>query len=79
LWIYSLSNFHNYETNNPFDELDYTEQFDIKFYLNQYHNLPRNKELRIENISNLLPAIFEKISTNMAYYFDEILNDGMIE
>jgi hypothetical protein len=74
-----LSDFHNYKTKNPFDKLDYSEQFDIIFYLHQYHSFPRDRDLTIENITSLIPAIFEKISANMAYYFDAILNDGMIE
>lgn len=73
-----LSDFHNYETENPFDKLDEAEQFDISFYLEQYHGLSFETELTVENISILIPAIFEKISTNMACYFGSILNDGMI-
>ncbi len=32
----------------------------------------------VENIADLIPNIFEKISGNMACYFDEILNNKMI-
>lgn len=74
-----LSDFHNYATINPFDKLDYTEQFDIKLYLNQYHGFPRSGELTVNNISNIVPAIFKKVSENMSYYLSVILNNGMIE
>jgi len=74
-----LSDFHDYTITNPFEKLDYTEQFDIALYLHQYHGFSRTTELTINNISYLIPDIFEKISKNMAYYFDTILNDGMIE
>lgn len=74
-----LSNFHDYETINPFDRLDYSEQFNIAFYLHQYHGFPRGKELTVENISDLIPAIFDKVSSNLAYYFDSILSNKMID
>jgi hypothetical protein len=74
-----LSDFHNYENENPFDKLDEVEQFDISFYLKQYHGVPLETELTVDNISILLPAIFKKISANMTYYFGAILNDGMID
>lgn len=73
-----LSDFHNYETKNPFDKLNYSEQFDIIFYLHQYHGFPTYMELTIENITPLIPSVFEKISANLAYYFNSILNDEMI-
>lgn len=74
-----LSDFHNYKQNNPFSKLDEFDQYDISFYLEQYHGLPMDTELTIENISYLIPAIFDKISTNMSCYFSKILNDEMIE
>lgn len=74
-----LSDFHDYVTTNPFDKLDYSEQFDIVFYLHQYHGFSRDRELTVENISNLIPAIFDKISSNLAYYFGSILNNNIID
>ena len=74
-----LSNFHDYNTTNPFDKLDFVEQFDIKLYLNQYHGFSRSNELTVANISNLIPNVFEKISKNMTCYFGAILHDRMIE
>jgi hypothetical protein len=74
-----LSDFHDYATVNPFDKLDYVEQFDIKLYLNQYHGFPRDSELTVDDFSDLIPDVFEKISKNLTCYFGSILNDGMIE
>jgi hypothetical protein len=74
-----LSDFHDYATTNPFDKLDYSEQFDIVFYLHQYHGFPRDRELSVESISFLITAIFEKVSSNLDYYFDNILNNKMID
>lgn len=73
-----LSDFHNYEITNPFDKLDFSEQFDIKLYLNQYHGFPKDKDLTVDNVAPLIPSVFKKISQNMAYYYDAILNDEMI-
>lgn len=73
-----LSDFHNYETKNPFIKLDFSEQFDIILYLHQYHNYPRDRLLTVESIAPFIPNVFEKISTNLDCYFDAILNDEMI-
>ncbi len=73
-----LSNSHNYTTINPFNTLSEIEQLDVKHYLNQYHGFSEDNDLTVENIADLIPNIFEKISGNMACYFDEILNNKMI-
>ncbi|QDZ61818.1 hypothetical protein EVD20_01215 [Elizabethkingia bruuniana] len=74
-----LSDFHNYTAQNPFEKLNDTEKYDIKNYLNTYHNYPIEKELTVENISDYIPNVFEKISSNLTCYFGSILNNGMIE
>lgn len=73
-----LSNFHNYKTTNPFNKLNETENSDVKKYLSQYHSYPLNQELSFENLRDYIPNIFEKISSNLTCYFDQILNDGTI-
>lgn len=73
-----LSDFHNYKTENPFEKLSFSQQFDIKMYLNQYHGFSQQNELTVSNISPLLLNVFDKISSNMACYYSEILNDEMI-
>lgn len=73
-----LSDFHNYVTSNPFDKLTDIENADIKNYLNQYHHFPSGQELTVENITNYIPDIFEKISSNLSCYLDDIMNDSMI-
>lgn len=73
-----LSDFHNYATKNPFDKLNDIEKADVKKYLNQYHSFPLDNELTVENITNYIPNVFEKISSNLTCYFGSILNDGMI-
>jgi hypothetical protein len=74
-----LSNFHDYQTKNPFDKLDFLEQFNIKLYLHQYHEFPQDRDLTVECITPLILNVFEKISSNLACYFNPILNDEMIE
>ena len=74
-----LSNFHDYKATNPFNNISEVEKEDIKKYLNQYHSFPLDKELNIESIKNYIPKIFEKVSENMHYYFDNILNQTMID
>jgi hypothetical protein len=36
-------------------------------------------ELTVENITPLIPNVLEKISANLACYFNAILNNEMIE
>lgn len=74
-----LSNYHNYKTENPFDRLSLSEQIDIKFYLHQYHGFPIDSDLTIEIIEPLIPEIFNKISQNMLYYNEQLLNNGRID
>ena len=73
-----LSNFHNYTKTNPFNKLNQTEKLDIKKYLNQYHSYPLNKELSVENLRSYIPNVFDKISSNLTCYFDQILKDEII-
>jgi len=73
-----LSGFHNYAKSNPFDKLTDTEKANVKYYLNQYHHFQIDKELTVGNITNYIPDVFEKISSNLACYFDDIMNDSMI-
>ena len=63
-----LSDSHNYKDKNPFDKLPIHDQNDIIFYLNYYHGYPLNLKLSTENISLLIPSIFDKISSNMWCY-----------
>jgi hypothetical protein len=74
-----LSDFHNYAITNPFDKLNETEKSDVKNYLNQYHHFPIDTQLTVESITDYIPDVFEKISSNLTCYFNAILNDGMIE
>lgn len=74
-----LSDFHNYTTKNPFDKLNGTEKDDVKNYLTKYHDFPIENELTVENISDYIPDIVEKISSNLTCYFKGILNNEMIE
>lgn len=73
-----LSNFHNYRNINPFESLSYSQRLDIKIYLHQYHGFPMEKSLNVDNVAKLIPDVFSKISENMSFYLEEILNDQMI-
>jgi len=73
-----LSDYHNYEENNPFEKLPYNEQLDIITYLHQYHRYPRDSKLTITNVTNYLPKIFDKISSNMLYYNEQLIEETLI-
>lgn len=74
-----LSNYHNYKIENPFDRLSLSEQIDIKFYLYQYHGFLIDSDLTIETIDYLILEIFNKISQNMLYYNEQLLNNEQID
>ncbi|MHA8069599.1 hypothetical protein ACS6L2_09970 [Aquirufa ecclesiirivi] len=74
-----LSDYYNYATTNPFDKLNDKEKVDIKIYLNQYHDFPIGDELTVESVTNYIPEVFDKISTNLTCYFEQILNNEMIK
>lgn len=73
-----LSDLHNYSTTNPFDRLNDTEKEDIRTYLNQYHSFPLETELSVDNFIGYIPDVFNKISSNLACYFNKILADELI-
>lgn len=67
-----LSNFHDYQENDPFDQLTNQKKEDIKQHLNNYHFFPLSQNLSIQTISPYLPKVFDKISNNLERYIQDI-------
>ncbi len=74
-----LSDSHDYLNQDPFTKLSFSEILDVKTYLSQYHGFPRNQELTIHSFQRLIPEVFKKISSNMLYYTDDLIEGNMIE
>jgi len=67
-----LSPLIDYKTENPFLQLAHNEIIDIKRHLNDYHGFPLTNELNIATISPYLLRVFNKVSSNLAYYIREL-------
>ncbi len=69
-----LSSFHDYSHTNPFDSLTSEEKNNIISHLNYYHRYPITQELTFNSVSPYLLRVFEKVSSNLAYYVDRLEN-----
>ncbi len=69
-----LSNMIDYKHINPFDNLTNGEKTEIVKYMHQYHGYPQNQPLNMESVVPYLPAIFEKITSNLSYYIEDLEN-----
>jgi len=74
-----LSNYHNYSCENPFDRLASSEQQDILRHMRYYHGGPETDKPSLIELANYIPAIFEKISSNLECYLKELENNEFIE
>lgn len=74
-----LSAMAYYKDSNPFLLLSDNEREDIVFYLHQYHCYPLDCELNMATITPYLGKVFEKISSNLGYYVDELRQGKELE
>lgn len=67
-----LSNFHDYNEDNPFDKLDKESQADILAHLRKYHGGPSSDEPSFYDFANYFPKVFEKIKDNLECYLEDL-------
>jgi hypothetical protein len=70
-----LSNFHNHLAENPFQSLSDVEKENILTHMRAYHGGPAGDDPDMAEISEYLPRIFDKISSNLGYYLRELEQD----
>lgn len=70
-----LSDFHNYYSINPFDSISKTDKENIIRYMRQYHGGRMSNELDMNELTPYIPAIFDKISSNLECYIRELENE----
>lgn len=70
-----LSNFHDYEKGNLFNNITVLERNNIINYLNSYHGFRKEVELNNQTIIPYLPKIFEKINGNLDRYIKSLEDD----
>lgn len=74
-----LSDFHNHLAENPFDKLTESERQDILSYMRYYHGHPRHDTLDMTELASYVPQIFEKISSNLEYYLEQLEQDKTLD
>jgi hypothetical protein len=70
-----LSNFHDYEKGNLFNNITVLERNNIINYLNSYHGFRKEVELNNQTIIPYLPKIFKKINGNLDLYIKSLEDD----
>jgi hypothetical protein len=73
-----LSQFHDYEDRNPISTLDSAELAAINHHLNHYHGVTMNSETRLYDLARVLPAVFQKIASNLECYVERLETDSEI-
>jgi len=74
-----LSEFHNYNSVNPFSLLSEAEKKDIVSHINNYHCASLNSNSSLEDIIPYLPGVMEKIRSNLGCYLDDLKKGNKIE
>ncbi|RGP42231.1 hypothetical protein BPTFM16_02543 [Altererythrobacter insulae] len=67
-----LSQFHNYESQNPLAGLRDEDREIILHYPRQYHGAPDTNEPTALELLSLIPSVFEKVKSNVQLYLEEI-------
>ena len=57
----------------------YKERNDITRFLHQYHSFPLELELNLENIIPYLDKVFNKVSSNLACYIEDLRQNKLLE
>jgi hypothetical protein len=67
-----LTNYHDYKTNDPVNNLDTATKQTIKGYLHSYHQFPATKDATFENVIPYIPEVARKVSNNMRSYLNNL-------
>lgn len=70
-----LSEFHNHITDNPFEKLSLEERQHILSHMRHYHHGPIHDNPTMKDLSCYLPQVFDKISSNLESYLEELLKE----
>lgn len=70
-----LSNFHDYSDRDPFRSLPDSERQEILQYMRSYHGGPIENDPSFTDIARYFPAVFDKVSSNLACYLKSLENN----
>jgi uncharacterized protein YbgA (DUF1722 family) len=74
-----LSNFHDHVSTNPFEKLPTEEKRDLLDHLRYYHGGPATDNPNIDELSQYIPRILEKITSNLECYLKELEEEKILE
>jgi hypothetical protein len=67
-----LSDFHNHHAQNPFQQLAEAEKQDVLSHMRSYHGGPLHDNPGMEEFSEYLPRVFDKIADNLKGYVEQL-------
>jgi len=67
-----LSDFHNHYAQNPFQQLTEAEKQDVQSHMRSYHGGPLHDNPSMEELSEYLPRVFDKIANNLRCYVEQL-------
>lgn len=74
-----LSAFHDYSDRDPFRSLPNSERQQILQHMRNYHGGPVGNDPSFADIAKYFPAVFDKVSGNLACYLKSLENDEDIQ
>lgn len=67
-----LSDYHNHNSENPFEKLLASEKADLLKHMRYYHDGPPHDNPSMKEISHYIPMVFDKIATNLESYLKQL-------
>ena len=74
-----LSSYHDYKSRDPVKTLSAKEHSDLLGHLRHYHGGPPSNEFTFLDLATFLPAVFEKIASNLEHYIETLARDGQLD
>lgn len=74
-----LSSYHDYKSRDPIEGLDAQERTDLLRHMRHYHGGPPNDDFTFHDLARFLPAIFDKIASNLECYIAVLEQDGQLD
>jgi hypothetical protein len=74
-----LSSYHDYKARDPLEGLDPQERTDLLHHMRFYHGGPAQDDFAFRDLAPFLPAVFEKIASNLECYVEQLERDGQLD
>jgi hypothetical protein len=74
-----LSSYHDYRSRDPILALDAQERTDLLHHMRYYHGGPQTDDFTFFDLGPYLPAVFEKIASNLECYVEKLERDGQLD